>query len=263
MKRSTSTIHRGPSAQTLAGSGLAGDLTLVERSSFDNIEEYHRATVAHELGIQVDDVRHVSGYSSDVANYTYFQQLYDDLPIFNAVANVASFGDMITSLGTAFVSKDKPASSTPTLDFADAFSQSGAEQRFGRRVANGHANVRENSSATLGYIARRDGTLFLVYGTDVSNESERTMHRVFIDAHTGTLISAINYAADASYKAIPAIQLSPDSDFQVIVNPQDSAASPNGWHQFTHNKFTDSRGNNGVVYISYLTPVLAQETSSP
>ena len=62
--------------QTLTGSGLTRDLTLVKRSSFDKIEEYHQATVAHELGIYVDDVRHVSGYSSDVANYTYWQQLH-------------------------------------------------------------------------------------------------------------------------------------------------------------------------------------------
>jgi hypothetical protein len=91
---------------------------------------------------------------------------------------------------------DKPASSVPTLEFAHAFSQSGAEQKFGG--ANGHVNVRKDASGTLGYIARRDGTLALVYGADVSNAAERTMHRAFIDAHTGNVISAVNYAADAS-----------------------------------------------------------------
>lgn len=153
---------------------------------------------------------------------------------------------------------DKPASSVPTLEFAHAFWQSGAEQKFGG--ANGHVNVRKDASGTLGYIARRDGTLALVYGAHVSNAAERTMHRAFIDAHTGKVISAVNYAADASvstpndrlrnastdlraqYKVIPALQLSPESGFQVIVNPQDSVASANGWHKFSPGyTFTDTR----------------------
>ncbi|EFI28231.1 metalloprotease [Coprinopsis cinerea okayama7 len=219
----------------------------------------YKAVVARELDIPLANVEYVSGFESDVARHAYLQQLHNGLPVFNAVANIASTEDEVVSFGSSFVADtDKAAPSTPTLEFGDALAKSNVDDLLG--VVAGSGTSRSGEDAILGYLSRPDGTLSLVYATDARSEEE--WYRAFVDAHTGELVSVVNYAADASYKVVPANRASPASSLRILFNPQDPVASPRGWHEFGPHKFNRTTGNNGVSYASGRTPLWAPQTSN-
>lgn len=51
--------------------------------------------------------------------------------------------------------------------------------------------------ARLVYLARPDGSLALVHGVQIGNEEANLLYEAFVDAHTGQLLSATDFSADA------------------------------------------------------------------
>ncbi|KAG7091709.1 hypothetical protein E1B28_008111 [Marasmius oreades] len=144
--------------------------------------------IAKYLGIDPSNVEWTSGSSMDGGFSTgYVRQAYNGIPFANAVANVAFVGDKVTSFGNSFVSIDqsKIAPSTPTKTPADAIAC--AEVRFGGK--------HNGTEPVLQYLARPDGSVSLVYSVQVQKEDTGAFLEVYVDAHSGEVLSMTDFVA--------------------------------------------------------------------
>jgi len=88
-----------------------------------------------------------------------------------------------------------------------------------------------------------------VHTIQVQNEDVNSWHEVYVDAHSGEILSATDYVADATvccyprdayrpteniskYTVLPFFKESIPQGIETLVDPQDPLASPSGWHTF-------------------------------
>ena len=80
-----------------------------------------------------------------------------------------------------------------------------------------------------GYLQLDDGQLQLVW--DIQYELQDNWYNGHVNAYDGTVISLIDWVSSASYKVIPFGINDPTESSRILLkNPQDSWASPYGWH---------------------------------
>lgn len=75
-----------------------------------------------------------------------------------------------------------------------------------------------------------DGSAALVHTIQVQNEEVNSWFEVYVDAHSGEILSATDYVAHASYKVLPINKKDIREGLETLVDPQDTLASPSGWH---------------------------------
>lgn len=122
----------------------------------------------------------------------YFRQKVNGVPVANAVANVAfNKENKIASFGSSFVKAKKIAAPTPSISVEDAIAAA-------QRQLNGEYNTGEFPEPQLEYVARDDDSLVLTHSFQVANEKTGTWYEAFIDAHSGELVSVVDFVARAS-----------------------------------------------------------------
>ncbi|KAF9524009.1 metalloprotease MEP2 [Crepidotus variabilis] len=188
------------------------------------------------LGVD-SEVVFISGYSSDVADYAYLAQAYDNIPFVNAVANLALKEGKLSAFGSSFVQIDNIPSSVASMQMEDAISI--AESVFSCPY-NGHPVKME-------YYAKADGNIALVHVIQVQNTD--SWYEVYIDAHSGEAVGSTNFVASAVYRAVDIRKSSIANGASLIRNPQDKAASPLGWHNRGRKVIPGTLGNNVQTYI--------------
>lgn len=75
-----------------------------------------------------------------------------------------------------------------------------AEQHFG-----GTYDSTRYPAPSLQYLAQEDGTLALTHSFHVTNDTAGTYYEAFVDAHSGILISATDFVAQASVRLLSLI----------------------------------------------------------
>ncbi|KAG8695805.1 hypothetical protein FRC08_007548, partial [Ceratobasidium sp. 394] len=192
-----------------------------------------------KLGVAADALTRHSGHSFDGVSYEYFSQAMNGIPIANAVANVAMKGDKIMSYGASFVKPRTVASAVPVLTAAQAIAK--AEQALGGKY--------DEWPTELNYFATDNDHLVLAHVIQIQNIHSGDWKQAYVDANSGELVNIVDFVADASYRVIPLQNQDPrEGGFQVVKDPQDVAASPNGWHESRGIKTTETAGNNAVSY---------------
>jgi extracellular elastinolytic metalloproteinase len=56
---------------------------------------------------------------------------------------------------------------------------------------------------SLHYLAQSDGTAKLVHSIQVQNEEVNSWYEVYVDAHTGDILSATDFVAEAAVRILP------------------------------------------------------------
>ncbi|CAG8460326.1 16423_t:CDS:2 [Acaulospora colombiana] len=93
------------------------------------------------------------------------------------------------------------------------------------------------------YIQTDDRSLRRVW--DIQVEMEDNLYNAHLDAYTGKVISLIDWVSDAAYNVFPFGTNDPsDGDRELIEDPHDVIASPDGWHTQGEENFTNTIGNN-------------------
>lgn len=85
------------------------------------------------------------------------------------------------------------ASSKPSSSLQDAISTA-------ERTIDGHFN---EHPATLEYLVKDDGSVALTHVIQIQNEDTGTWVEAFVDAHSNTLVSVIDFVTKASVMPIP------------------------------------------------------------
>ncbi|KAF9531235.1 metalloprotease [Crepidotus variabilis] len=203
------------------------------------IEESGAAFAQHKLGVNADQIKHQSGFSSDVADHVYLIQVHDGIPFANAVANVAMKNGKVVSFGSSFVKPENITTSKPSADIDNSVKAAEISLRA----------TRTDVSPVLEYLVQPSGEIALVHSIQVRNESSAVWGNAYVDAHTSKVISFASFMADASYEAVSPRKQSVEEGQSRQVDPQDTSSSPNGWHTTAGRFYTTTTGNNAISYV--------------
>ncbi|KAJ7161771.1 Fungalysin metallopeptidase-domain-containing protein [Mycena crocata] len=218
-----------------------------------NLKESSEAFIASHLGVDPANTVFSSGFSGDVATHAYAKQVIDDIPVANAVANVAfNADDKVVAIGSSFVKPTSVASSTPSVSFEDA-------KKTAEAALDG--TFLDEVPATVEYFAKDDGSAVLVHVLQVRNEETGTWYNAFVDAHSNELVSITDYVAHASYLVLPIWKETLLEGFETVVDPADLEASPLGWHSDGTTNTTTTSGNNVITYKTSQTTGLTSQSA--
>ncbi|PPQ68331.1 hypothetical protein CVT24_004812 [Panaeolus cyanescens] len=190
--------------------------------------------VQNSLKLEPHQVTYQSGYMRDDVHYVYVAQAYNGVPFVNAVANLAIQDGRVVSFGSSFVKPGSYPASTPTVTLSSAIAN--AEQQLAGKYNNHPVGIK--------YLARPDNGVALIYAIQIQNEEANTWFEAHVDAHSGILLSKVNYVAQSSYTAVPIYRQSILESARRIDNPQIYEASPLGWHHDGKYTRRTTQGNN-------------------
>ncbi|KAJ6522179.1 Fungalysin metallopeptidase-domain-containing protein [Mycena vulgaris] len=234
--RTLTTYHPASTFETY-GEGV--DHPLRKRAGV-TLQEASVSWIQNKLGLQEDNVTWQSGFTAPNAKYGYVKQSRDGIFFANAVANLAfNDEDKVVSFGSSFVNPTSWAPSTPSVDLETALST--AENTLGGSTAG-------MPTAELKYFAKDDGSAALAHSFQVRDEEDGTWYEALVDAHSGEMLSAVDYVAHASYLVLPIQKQVPTEGFETLVNPQDLFSSPQGWHFDGVGNTTSAAGNNVISF---------------
>lgn len=185
--------------------------------------------------------------------HTYFQEMYNGLPVLNAVANVSvdALGRVIAASNNFVALPAANAISTPKLGIVQALG--GVASSLGLSVARGVKVVTAATTgnlatkltapdlsskpidATLAYVAGKDGSLGLVWHASMDLPDQSHWYDLGISTDTGAVTFATDYVdsfVDGSIYNVYALPtISPiDGPRTLLIDPSDPVASPFGWH---------------------------------
>jgi len=87
--------------------------------------------------------------------------------------------------------------------------------------------------------------LHLAWEMVVDERGRKDWFQTWIDAHNGEVLKAVNWTQEASYRVFAAPLEHPGQGADsIVVDPEDSVASQDGWHRVGDTAYTDTRGNN-------------------
>ncbi|RXW23414.1 hypothetical protein EST38_g2442 [Candolleomyces aberdarensis] len=238
-------VYNPPSSYETFGEGLPQPASLTKRAP----EDEARSFVSSRLNVDESAVEYRSGYSSANGRFAYVRQRHNGIPFANAVANVAFKGDRAVTFGSSFVRPKRIASSRPTVS-VESFLPKIEAQLEGKW---------NNHPITLQYLARPDSSAALVHVVQIQNEEVNSWYEAYVDAHSGELLSVTDFTAEASYRVLPLKKQDIRQGLELLVDPQDTLASPQGWHA---SGTTVTAGNNVVAYKSSQSSTTSQSASS-
>lgn len=231
------------------GAGVDHPLTKRQDAS---LKETTVAFVEEKLGVDASAVQFKSGHSGDSGEFGYARQQHDGIPFANSVANVAFKNNRVVAFGSSFVKTDKIASKKPSISVEKAITVAEA-------ALDGTYN---KSPAKLEYFVKQDKSVVLTHVVEIQNEKDFTWYEAFVDAHTGELVSVVDFVADATYRVLPIQKEYPTEGFEDLADPQDSISSPSGWHSDGTTTTTKTLGNNVNAYKSSTSTGQTSESSA-
>ncbi|KAI9439555.1 Fungalysin metallopeptidase-domain-containing protein [Lactarius indigo] len=209
--------------------------------------------LASKLGISEDDIQLRALAQGQVAQYAFLAQKINGVPIANAVANIVFNSDgKVSSFSSSFVKLSGSADTNPSVsvDVATATAEKALNGTY-----NGH-------NTTLEFVVQPNGYAALSHVIQIQNDTAGTWYEAFVDAHNNTLITVTDFAARASYLALPIHEQDPTQGFKAITDPQDMSASPNGWHKEFSTISDVTAGNNAIAYKGSQLITVATQTSA-
>ncbi|KAH9481998.1 Extracellular metalloproteinase MEP [Psilocybe cubensis] len=244
------TYHPESSYETFTEGLAPRDYELDARAPRD-LNSTALAFVQDRLGVDASSVGFKSGYTDRREKFAWVKQYHRGIPFVNAVANVAWKDDKVVAFGNSFVKPKTIAASRPTIPASSIIAK--VEAAF-----DGKYN---NWPISLNYLARPDGSAALVHAVQVQNEEVNSWFEVYVDAHSGEILSVTDFVAEATYKVLPLHKRAITEGLETVVDPQDTLASPSGWHSTGTTSFTTTEGNNVVSYKSSVSSTTSQSSS--
>lgn len=200
--------------------------------------------------------------------HIYFAQTLDGLRLANANLNINVTADgRVINAGSSFVTgldRGSTALRAPSLDARAAVKAAGAA--LGLKGTVDPAAFTEGEAFRAGeaftapaisldriepkliYVPQAGGGLELSWNVQLRTPDGQHWYDAAVSADDGQLVWGADWADGASYNVLPAPSENPaDLGRAVVVDPQDSEASPFGWHDTNGAEgaeFTDTRGNN-------------------
>ncbi|KAF9460271.1 Fungalysin metallopeptidase-domain-containing protein [Collybia nuda] len=241
-------FHPESSFETF-GEGIDHPLTKRAGSS---IEDSAISFIESHLKVNSSAVKFRTGYAAEAASHAYVSQVHDGVPFANAVANVAfNHDNKVVAFGSSFVTPKTIASSQPTVSLDDAIATA-------EKALDGKFN---DHPATIEFFAKDDDSVVLTHVIQIQNDAAGTWFQAFVDAHSGELVSVVDFVTQASYLVLPITSEILTQGFQTLTDPQDTISSPQGWHSTGTSSTTATDGNNIVTFKGATTATTSQSSA--
>ncbi|KAI8821042.1 Fungalysin metallopeptidase-domain-containing protein [Fimicolochytrium jonesii] len=207
------------------------------------------AYVTSKHGLKADDLEVTDDYTSDGIRNIYFKRVLNGARVGNQHANVSikdgkvvAFGSNIPTAQNALKPTIPAAAAKVSADAAVA----AAEKSTGLKLV---PEVKPFNR----YIETGDGKFEYTWSFQVKsadNGKNLQWYQVDVSADTGKIVHSTSFVNHASYNVVKftAKAANPTKDQITVTDPADQTASPNGWHNDGTTSYTDTRGNNAVVY---------------
>ncbi|RDX50703.1 hypothetical protein OH76DRAFT_1348486 [Lentinus brumalis] len=242
-------FHPESTLETFGVNGV--DHPLSARGEFD-LKDATVSFVQSRLNVQPDTIAFRTGFSSDITQHAFVRQQINGIPIANAVANVAFNKDnKVVSFGSSFVKPSSIPSTVPSLSVDDAIAK--AESALSGKF-NEHP-------PTVEFVAKKDGSLALTHVMQIQNDETGAWFEAFVDAHSGDIIQLTDFVAKITYRVLPITKETLVEGFENLVDPQNTVASPDGWHSDGTTTTTTTSGNNAIAFKGAQTNLTSE--SSP
>ncbi|EJD40773.1 metalloprotease MEP2 [Auricularia subglabra TFB-10046 SS5] len=238
-------FHREPHFETF-GEGLA----LEKRAAGGDWHSAGLSFVQSRLG---NGTRAISSFASDVTRHVFVQQTVHGVPVANAVANVAlSPQDKVVSFGHSFTAGTPKSVASPQPAISVETATANAEADL--------SGMRNEIPAKLEYVLTEDDTLVLAHTVQIESHDDGHLLEAFVDAHSGEVVAVNDFTTSITYRVLPIRKQAPTEGFEVLTNPADLTASPNGWQQVPGSSATTSTsGNNAIAFKGSQTSGLSNE----
>ena len=240
---------------------------------------------APALGLSIDDLDDyvVNSQYADVDSgitHVYLQQTHDGLKVTNANISVNLMPDgRVINVGSSFVPSLPPSSAQPVtfqpgLTAVQALQSLGSQYEWTFTSAPTAISVLDDVTQTTtldsGGVSAEPVKAELAYaptptGVELSWSLDVQMldaahwkdgyahwYDAVVNAEDGAVLAVTDFVNYASYNVFPVPYENPDdaSGTRIIVgNPQDTVASPLGWHNTGATTYTDTRGNNVAAQV--------------
>ncbi|KAI0826421.1 Fungalysin metallopeptidase-domain-containing protein [Irpex lacteus] len=229
---------------------------LLSKRANTSLQESAAAFVQHRLNLRPHDVRVHSSFKGASARHAYIKQQINGIPVANAVANIALNNEgKVVAFGSSFLHNVKAPSPTPSIPVNQAITT--AEHHLDGRYDQIHY-----PAPSLQYLAKEDGSLALTHVLHVTNDTSGTYYEVFVDAHSGELVSVTDFVAQATYRVLPVEKEVLTEGFEDLTDPWDTVASPSGWHDDGKTTGNTTAGNNVITFQSIQSNVGSQSASN-
>ncbi|KXN84354.1 Extracellular metalloproteinase NpI [Leucoagaricus sp. SymC.cos] len=246
-------VNSGSSSSGGASSFVDGEVT----NQNWRLNESAIAFASSELGINASAVDYRKGWTGTHGSFAYLRQFIEGIPVANAVANIAyNNASEIVSFGSSFVDTKGMtiAPSTPTKTWKEVLPNT--EAALGGKyfaVSGSNTTVDDNDiSPNLEYVLKSDGTMALAYVMQIRNEEDDHMWvEAFVDAHSGELVHLTDFVAHATFNVVPIQKQNFFDGREVLVDPEDLEASPNGWVAPSGQELGGlASGNNAIIFTN-------------
>ena len=252
------------------GSGETNGFVVNPVASAVEYLQQNRSALAASVGDDVE-FRVTSSHHDSIsdARHVYLQQTFEDLDIVNATANATfSAAGELVSLYSSFVSPLLSSVSFASISPSSALTklsehlQLGDLNRSGVSVMDSLAgestalSAPSISSEAIPYesvfIPNAQGFIDPAWKLNVQLDDGSDWFDSVVSQSEGTVAFVANWTSDARYRVIASPKESPlDGSRSIEVDPNDSGASPFGWHDTNGiggAEFTITRGNNVHAY---------------
>ncbi|KAJ3254026.1 hypothetical protein HK103_007565 [Boothiomyces macroporosus] len=194
-----------------------------------------------QLGLTQDDLEIQQSYTDDAGvSHLYAVRKINGVKVDNHNANVHVKNGQVLAFSSSFpnVSQLKPTTVAATqakVSLEDAVKI--AEKQYGV--------PKDTYPATLVYLQVPSGKLVYAHQFQLKDSKKAKWYQVSVDAQTGQIIQTIDYFQHlATYKVVKLPKSNPSQGFEVVTDPADKTASPQGWHKTASQSFTNTQGNN-------------------
>ncbi|KAG8940105.1 hypothetical protein FRC04_005632 [Tulasnella sp. 424] len=216
------------------------------------VENAAIAYLSQQTGISKDSLRVRSGFTNDIGTtHCYLSQYLNGIPVTNGVANVAfDKTGKVVAFSSNIVNPTQISPSTPSLSQSSAI-----------KAAQSSLGLMRLSTVpvTLSYVLQLDATnpsrqsALLTHQFQLQSLDKSKWVQAHVDAtnaKTPKVVHVVDFVAHATYKALEWSKQDPtwDGGFTMIKDPQDTSASPKGWHTDSKGTYPYTMGNNVISY---------------
>ncbi|KAI0042801.1 hypothetical protein FA95DRAFT_1499587 [Auriscalpium vulgare] len=244
-------FHPESTYETFGTEGL--DHPLAKRDGFD-LKGAAISFVGSKLSVGEEGLHFRSSFEGETTKNAWVRQQSNGVPFANAVANVAFNHDgKVVAFGSSFVKPSKIASHEPTVSLEDAIATA-------EKTLDGKFN---DFPATLEFLVLDDNTVALTHVVQIRNKATGAWVEAFVDAHANKVLSITDFVSKATYRVLPIQKETLLEGFELLVDPQDTVASPDGWHSDGTTTTNTTAGNNAIAFKSSQSTGTTAASSSP
>ncbi|KAJ3320774.1 hypothetical protein HDV06_005067 [Boothiomyces sp. JEL0866] len=194
-----------------------------------------------QLGLAQEDLEIQQSYQDDAGvTHVYAIRKINGVKVDNHNANVHVKNGQVLSFSASFsnITQLKPtnvAASQAKVTLEEAVQI--AEKQYGV--------PKDTFPATQVYIQVPSGKIVYAHQFQLKDSKKAKWYQVSVDAQTGQIIQTVDYFKHlATYKVVKLPKSNPSQGFEVVNDPSDKTASPQGWHKTATDSFTTTQGNN-------------------